>query len=38
MFIYYHLALSRIASKLIIINNEIALKDKKLKNIIVIVK
>ena len=38
MFIFYHLTLSCTASKLIIINNKIALKDKKCKNIVVIVK
>ena len=38
MFIYYHLTLSRTAFKLIIINNEVALKDKKFKNIVVIIK
>ena len=38
MFIHYHLTLSRIAFELIVINNEVALKDKKFKNIVVIVK
>ena len=38
MFIYYHLTLSRTVFELIIINNEIALKNKKFKNIIIIVK
>ena len=38
MFIHYHLTLSRTVFKLIVINNEIALKDKKFKNIVVIIK
>ena len=38
MFIYYHLALFRIVFELIIINNEVALKGKKFKNIIIIIK
>ena len=38
MFIHYYLTLFRFISKLIIINNEIALKDKKFKNIVVIIK
>ena len=38
MFIHYHLILSRIALELIVINNEVALKGKKFKNIVVIVK
>ena len=38
MFIYYHLTLSRTVFELIVINNEVALKDKKFKNIVIIVK
>ena len=38
MFIHYHLILFRIVSKLIVINNEVALEDKKFKNIVVIIK
>ena len=38
MFIHYYLTLSRTALELIIINNKIALKNKKFKNIVIIVK
>ena len=38
MFIHYHLTLFRTVFELIIINNEIVLRNKKFKNIIVIIK
>ena len=37
MFIHYHLILFRIILELIVINDEVAFKDKKFKNIVIII-